>query len=203
MKLIQVNNSLQAYLQETPIINFSHPLIQEKVTEFTRKAETMEERAELAFNFARDEIKHSFDVHGKIVTNSASEAVEIKEGICYAKAHVLAALLRAMNIPTGFCYQRVTKTGTPESGYALHGLNAIYSETTNSWFRVDPRGNKPGISSEFNSSQEKLAYPIRTELDEVDYPYIYSEPLPEVISSLECAANCQDLFTHRPEKILD
>lgn len=201
MELIQMNKDLQAYLKESNVIDFSHPLIQEKVKEFTRLGKTKEEQAELAFNFARDEIKHSFDIDGTVVTTTASEAMEEKEGICFAKAHVLAALLRVMGIPTGFCYQRVTKKGTPEFGYALHGLNAIYSEDTNTWFRVDPRGNKPGISSEFNTHEEKLAYPIRLELDEIDYPYVYSEPLEEAIFSLENATDCKELYLHRPEEI--
>lgn len=109
MELIQMNKDLQAYLKESNVIDFSHPLIQEKVKEFTRLGKTKEEQAELAFNFARDEIKHSFDIDGTVVTTTASEAMEEKEGICFAKAHVLAALLRVMGIPTGFCYQRVTK----------------------------------------------------------------------------------------------
>ena len=113
----------------------------------------------------------------------------------------MAALLRGMDIPIGFCYQRVTRKGTVESGYALHGLNALYLEEVGRWFRVDPRGNKTGVSSEFSVSPEKLAYPIRTELDEVDYPTVYSEPLEEVLDAMQRASNCQDLFTKRPECI--
>ena len=197
-----MNENLQAYLEETDIINFSHPIIQEKLQEFQRLSKTKFECAQLAFNFVRDEIKHSFDLeNSKIVTITASDAVNNMEGICFAKAHLLAAFLRGMNIPTGFCYQRVTRKGTPESGFALHGLNAVYFEEMDKWFRVDPRGNKPGVSSEFSITPEKLAYPIRNELDEVDYPNVFSEPLDEVISAMEYSNDCKELFFKRPENI--
>lgn len=197
-----MNENLQAYHEETNIINFSHPAIQEKIKEFQKSGKTKFEMAQLAFDFVRDEIKHSFDLEdSKVITITASDALDKLEGICFAKAHLLAAFLRGMNIPTGFCYQRVTRKGTPESGYALHGLNAVYFAEMDKWFRVDPRGNKPGISSEFSISPEKLAYPIRTELDEIDYPYVYSEPLDEVISGMKLANDCKELFVNRPESL--
>lgn len=201
MQLIITNEDVQDYLEETYLINFSHPFIQEKINEFKQKGKTKQEWAELAFLFVRDEIQHSFDIDGKAITINASDVLEKGEGICFAKAHLLAAFLRGMGIPAGFCYQRVTRKGSPESGYALHGLNALYFEEIGQWFRVDPRGNKPGVSSEFSISPEKLAYPIRNEIDEVDYPYVFSGPLDKVISAMEDSADCKELFFNRPESI--
>src|SRR5690606_39523518 len=99
-----------------------------------------------------------FDTKEEHITINAEDVLEHKEGICFAKSHLLATLLRGMGIPTGFCYQRVLRKGTIESGYALHGLNAVYLPDTG-WFRLDPRGNKPGIDSQFSTDVEKLAYP--------------------------------------------
>ena len=202
LQLHIMNENLQAYLQETDIINFSHPTIQEKIQEFQKSGKTKFESAQLAFNFVRDEIKHSFDLEdSKVITITASDVLNELEGICFAKAHLLAAFLRGMNIPTGFCYQRVTRKGTPESGYALHGLNAVYFEEMDKWFRVDPRGNKLGVFSEFSITPEKLAYPIRTELGEIDYPQVFGEPLAEVISGMKKSNDCKELFVNRPESI--
>lgn len=105
-----------------------------------------------------------------------------------------------MGIPTGFCYQRVLRKGTIESGYALHGLNAIYLEDIG-WFRLDPRGNKPGVDSEFSIETEKLAYPIRTSLGEIDYPKVYTKPLDSVIAAMHNSKGCHELFYKRPEEI--
>src|SRR5699024_1189340 len=134
------------------------------------------------------------------VTISAESAIEAADGICFAKSHVLAALLRGMGIPTGFSYQRVLRQGTVESGYALHGLNAVYFKETG-WFRLDPRGNKPGISSSFSINKEKLAYPIRPDMGEIDYPQIFVKPLDSVITAMRSAKDSFDLFYKRPEKI--
>jgi len=40
-----------------------------------------------------------------VVTCSASEVLREGTGICFAKSHLLAALLRAVGIPAGLCYQ--------------------------------------------------------------------------------------------------
>ncbi len=199
MDLIITEEDQKVYLEETEIINFRHPLIQEKICEFQHMGGTKIERAERAFLFVRDTIQHSFDIDSTEVAISASDALEKSEGICFAKAHLLAALLRGMNIPAGFCYQRVTRKGTRESGYALHGLNALYIEDVDKWFRVDPRGNKTGVYSAFSITPEKLAYPIRSELGEIDYPYVYSQPFENVIQAMKNALDCRDLFYKRPE----
>lgn len=201
MELKLESNHLEDYLKELPpVIQFNSPVVQNEIKAIESKTSSARERAKLAFEFARDEIHHSFDTKNKEVTISAADAIEKKEGICFAKAHVLATLLRGMGIPAGFCYQRVLRKGTVESGYALHGLNAVYLEGTG-WFRLDPRGNKPGVDSQFSTDVEKLAYPIRTELGEVDYPDVFTEPLPSVIKAMEESEDCDALFYNRPEKI--
>lgn len=190
------------YLKEVPpVIQFSTPLIREKIEEIKAQTDSPQERARIAFELARDGISHSFDTQYKPVVITAEEALEQKEGICFAKSHLLATLLRGMDIPAGFCYQRVLRKGTVESGYALHGLNAIYLPETG-WFRVDPRGNKPGIDSQFTTDKEQLAYPIRTELGEVDYPNVLTEPLLSVIDAMRESKNCQELFYKRPEELV-
>lgn len=201
MELIIESAELSDYLKEVPpVIQFHTPLIQKKIEEIKSLSHPDKERAKIAFELARDGISHSFDTQYQPVTISAEEALEQKEGICFAKSHVLATLLRGMGIPAGFCYQRVLREGTVESGYALHGLNAVYFPDTG-WFRVDPRGNKEGINSQFNIKEEQLAYPIRPELGEVDYPHVFAEPLPSVIQAMRESKSCKELFYKRPEAI--
>lgn len=199
MKLIIESQEMEDYLKEVPpAIQFTTPLIQKEIEAITSQADSSKERAKLAFEFARDKIQHSFDSEAcRVVTVNAEETVGQKEGICFAKSHVLASLLRGMGIPTGFCYQR---KNDPKAGFALHGLNAIYLEDTG-WFRVDPRGNKPGIDSEFTTDVEQLAYPIDTSRGEVDYPNVFAEPLPEVIAAMQNSETVTELFYNRPEAV--
>lgn len=204
MELKLESNNKILYLQEVPpIIEFNTPLIQKRIKHIEAQTPSLKERAKIAFEIARDEIQHSFDSKDQLITINANDVLKNKAGICFAKSHLLAALLRGMHIPTGFCYQRVLRDGkTVDSGYALHGLNAVYFEDTG-WFRVDPRGNKPGIDSQFNWKKEQLAYPIREELGEVDYPNVFTVPLPSVLESMQNSETSQDLFYNRPERIIE
>ena len=198
MKLQIESEQLDDYLKEVPpIIQFHTPLIQQKIQFIKSQASRNRDRAKMAFEIARDEVAHNFDTKSDNITINAEDVLKSKEGICFAKSHLLASLLRGMDIPTGFCYQKVLRKGTIESGYALHGLNAIYLPETG-WFRVDPRGNKPGIDSQFTTEEEKLAYPIRTELGEIDYDVVLTNPLPPVIDAMKKSTNCEQLFNSRP-----
>ena len=200
MKLIIESDELQDYLKELPpVIEFNTPLIQKQIKTITTQTKSPKERAKLAFEFARDEIQHSFDSDTCTeVTINAEDVLEKKEGICFAKAHVLASLLRGMGIPTGFCYQL---KNDPKLGFSLHGLNAIYIEDTG-WFRVDPRGNKSGIDAQFTTDKEQLAYPIDTSIGEVDYPNVLIAPLPRVITAMQNCENVEELFFKRPKSLV-
>ena len=92
------------------------------------------------FLYVRDEVSHSWDIQGHRVTRSATDALTFKEGICYPKSHLVAALLRNQGIPTALCYQRLTLFDDDHGGHALHALNAVYLE--GAWHRIDARGNK-------------------------------------------------------------
>lgn len=201
MELIIESNRLEDYLRENPpVISFNTPLVNELIRTIKSRTDDPLQRAKIAFEFVRDEVHHSFDAEGKEVIITSEDALKKKEGICFAKSHLLASLLRGMGIPTGFCYQRVLRKGTVENGYALHGLNAAYTPATG-WFRLDPRGNKPGVDSQFSTNEEKLAYPIRENLGEVDYPVVYAEPLTTVIKSMEESKDCNELFYKRPDSV--
>lgn len=202
MQLIFESERIEDYLGEVqPYIRFDTPLVKEKIKFIESKTADPKEKAKLAFEIARDEIHHSFDTKEPEVTISAEAALKSCNGICFAKSHLLATLLRGMNIPCGFCYQRVLrKTNDPNSGHALHGLNAVYLKDYG-WFRLDPRGNKAGVDSQFSIETEKLAYPIRPGYGEIDYPNVFVKPLDSVIRSMESSKDTAELFFKRPEEI--
>ncbi len=193
MKFVCESNILDEYLLELPELNYSHPIIQDKSTELFHQAHTEIEIVKIAYEFARDEISHSMDIQSKIVTCIASDVLLYNEGICYAKANLLAALLRSKEIPTGFCYQRLLLFDTPEKGYSIHALNAIYLKSLNKWIRLDARGNKSGIDAQFSLDQEKLAFLPQTNLSEMDYPIIYTKPHPKTIAVLKASSNALEM----------
>ncbi|GIP37751.1 hypothetical protein J31TS4_10310 [Paenibacillus sp. J31TS4] len=130
------------------------------------------------------------------MTRTASEVLRHREGICYAKSNLLAALLRASGIPAGFCYQRLTIGETPETGYCIHALNAVYVPEAGRWVRLDARGNKPGVAAEFSLGEERLAFPVREELEEQDYPVIYPVPNRRTMETLRNASDGIFMYLH-------
>ncbi len=103
-------------------------------------------------------------------------------GLCFGKAHLLTALLRAQGVPAGLCYQRLTDDG---HAFDLHGLVAVH--LSGACHRQDPCGNKPGVDAQFSPDSEQLAWPVRPELGERDYPHVLAWPAPRVISALQAA----------------
>lgn len=196
MKLIPEKEELDDYLKEIPDIDYSHLVIREKINDLYRECHTEIDKIRKAYEFVRDEIAHSWDIKSARITRRASEVLVFKEGICYAKSNLLAALLRATNIPTGFCYQRLTLGDTPESGYCIHALNAVYLYNLNKWIRLDARGNKDGVNAQFSTDKEQLAFPIRTYYDEKDYPTIYVNPLKITMDTLIDNTNCLEMCMH-------
>lgn len=173
---------MQAFLQNSRYIDFDNVIVANKAAELAAGAQSECDVAERCFTFVRDRIQHSWDFKRNPVTVKASDVLEHGTGYCYAKSHLVAALLRANGIPAGFCYQRLSigDTGAP---YCLHGLNAVYLRE-HGWYRIDARGNKPGVAAMFCPPREVLAFPIR-ERAERDLPEIWSEPLAVVISTME------------------
>ena len=202
MKLICESEKLEDYLLETNEVNYSHPIIKEKVEELFNASQTEVEKVKVAFEFVRDEIAHSWDIQGKRVTCEASEVLKYKEGICYAKSNLFASLLRLQGIPTGFCYQRLMLFDTPEKGYSLHTLNAVYLKALNKWIRLDARGNKTGVDAQFSLDKEKLAFSVNEKFDEKDYPMIFVKPNLKTIAVLREHTDALEMYKHYlPESI--
>ncbi len=187
---------MNAYLAATPIIDWPHPAVAAKAQQLAADCASEEAVIRNCFEFVRDHIKHSWDFRLNPVTCKASDVLQHETGYCYAKSHLLAALLRANSIPTGLCYQRLS-IGTEGPPYCLHGLNAVYLKQ-HGWYRIDPRGNKAGVQAEFTPPVERLAFIVRS--DECNLPEIWPEPLPVVVQALtqhksveEVAANLPDI----------
>jgi len=189
---------MENFLKETEIINFSNQEIKSLANELSSNCKTEIEVAKNCFEYVRDEIHHSGDYKDDITTCIASDVLKYKTGWCYAKIHLLAALLRANNIPTGFCYQRLSCSEYKKDVYCLHGLNAIYLKDYG-WYRVDARGNKDGVDAEFTPPLEKLAFELQE--NEYDLPDIYEDPLDVVVQSLKKNKTYSEMINNFPDKI--
>ncbi len=151
--------------------------------------------ARRCFEYVRDNICHSYDCRMNPVTLKASDVLAHRTGYCYAKSHLLAALLRANGVPAGLCYQRLFLEEF--DAYCLHGLNAIYLPETG-WYRVDARGNKEGVEAGFSPPEERLAYRA-DKRGEMTLPGIWAEPLKAVIDVLSKFDNYLDVRKNLPD----
>ena len=200
--MLKIQENINSYLTFSHDIDGDNPSIQRKAAELKERSENEIELVKNTYYFVRDEIKHSWDVQDKRVTITATDVLREQVGICWAKANLLVALLRANEIPAGICYQRLTLGDTPDTGYCIHALNAVYIQTKNKWIRLDARGNKEGVNAEFSIDKERLAFPIRAEYDEIDYKTVYAEPLQMTMDILEKSTDAIYMYLHSlPEKI--
>lgn len=190
---------MQNYLASTTYIDWEHPEVLAKARSLAEGLLGPEDIARRCFEFVRDEIKHSWDYQLNPVTCKASDVLRHGTGYCYAKSHLLAALLRAHKIPTGLCYQRLT-ISNDSPPFSLHGLNAVYIERYG-WYRMDARGNKEGVSAKFCPPVERLAFPIVSD-GEADLPEVWAEPLPIVVEVLEGAETYAEVAANLPDVVL-
>ncbi len=189
------------YLERSAYVDYDDPAVRELAERL--KAETDGETAliEKAYLFVRDEIRHSWDAQDRRVTVSAGDVLREGVGICWGKANLLAALLRANGIPAGFSYQRLTLGDTPESGYCIQALTTVYIPGLNKWIRLDARGNKPGVDAEFSLEEEKLAFAIRSEGEE-DYHDNHSYPDKGLMKVLKESTDALDMCLHHlPDRL--
>ncbi|PZO39018.1 MAG: Cro/Cl family transcriptional regulator [Pseudanabaena frigida] len=191
---------MEEYLSVSNVINWKHPEILQLAKSIASGLRSSEAIAKACFKWVRDEIRHSSDYQMNPVTWIASDVLQCKTGYCFAKSHLLAALLRANGIPAGFCYQRLSidDRGAP---YCLHGLNAVYLPEFG-WYRIDARGNKKDIDAQFTPPQEKLAFKIHF-FEEADFLGVLSEPLPAVIRALQTQKTWDAVLSNLPDISLE
>jgi len=187
---------MHPYLESSTYIDWKNPAILKLAQTLAAKLDNEEAIAKNCFEWVRDQIKHSADYKLNPVTCKASEVLQHKTGYCYAKSHLLAALLRANGLPAGLCYQRlsIAEDGAP---YSLHGLNAVYLKKYG-WYRIDARGNKTTVNAQFSPPQEQLAFPLQFN-QERDLPGIWHEPLPTVVAVLEKYSTYQQVYANLPD----
>ena len=188
--------SFEPFLRATEIIGWRNPTVFAKSRELASGAASEAEIARRCFEWVRDEIQHSSDFQRNPVTCVASDVMEKRTGYCYAKSHLLAALLRANGIPAGFCYQRLSidDKGAP---YSLHGLNAVHLPEFG-WYRIDARGNKPGVNAQFKPPVEQLAFQLNFP-EERTFPEILPDPLPVVVDALRAHSTWDDMLANLPD----
>jgi len=187
---------INKYLDVSEFIDWKNSDIQALANELASGKLSDTEITKACFEWVRDNINHSWDYKQNPVTCKASDVLKHGTGYCFAKSHLLAALLRANKIPAGLCYQRlsINDDGAP---YSLHGFNAAYLNDYG-WYRFDARGNKETVNAQFIPPKEQLAFPINEE-NEKDFPDILVEPHPSVVEVLTTFDSVEAVLKNLPD----
>lgn len=196
------HQDIARYLESTNIIDFEPcKEIQTKSSQLKVGCNNEIEIIKKVYEFVRDDIKHSADIDDKIVTCKASEVLKHRQGVCYPKSHLLAAMLRSLGIPTGLCYQRLILDDDTAPYIVLHGINAVFIRELGRWIRLDAGGTNDAMDAQFSIGDEKLAYPVRKEKGEEDIWIIYSEPDKNVIDRFSQYDDALELFNNLPSEL--
>ncbi|MBI4263943.1 MAG: transglutaminase family protein [Acidobacteria bacterium] len=190
---------MDAFLKPSAIVDWEHPDVLARARSLRDGCSDDIAVARRCFEWVRDEIRHSQDYGLSVVTCKASEILREGSGFCYAKSHLLAALLRANGIPAGLCYQRLS-LNDEGTAHCLHGLNAVCLPGIG-WYRVDARGNRAGVDAQFDPPIERLAFRL-TLPGEADLPEIWPEPLDVVVEALTTHASAESLGKNLPDVTL-
>jgi transglutaminase-like putative cysteine protease len=188
------------YLRSTAVIDWARAEILMLARDLSDGLDDIIEIARRCFEWVRDEIPHTMDAGHEAVTYRASEVLRERTGFCFAKSHLLVALLRANGIRAGLAYQRLALDGEGQS-FCLHGLVAV-DLPGYGWYRVDPRGNKPGVDARFTPPRERLAFPA-SETGEVVFPKVYPDPVTLVARALELHHSATVLSACLPDAVTE
>ncbi len=184
----------EAFLSACEIIDCDSPQVIEAAQSFSGGDPIATARR--CFEFVRDQVFHSSDHEMNPVTCIASDVLRHRTGFCYAKSHLLAALLRANGIPAGLCYQRL-RVDDSSAAFCLHGLNAVFLPEVG-WYRIDPRGERMDIHADFDPPREALAFPVLVD-GEQDIPGMYVRPLRVVVDCLQRCGTWQKVTASLPD----
>lgn len=186
---------MEPYLRSTEFIDWRSPAVLRLARDLGAEASEPVQVARRCFEWVRDKIAHSGDCDAFVTTCRASEVLKERTGWCFAKSHLLAALLRANGMPAGLCYQRLQRDD--DQGFTLHGLNAVHLPHIG-WYRMDARGNKTGVEAQFCPPEEVLAWPV-TSAGECDFPEIWPDPAPIVVECLQRFHGSEQVKANLPD----
>jgi transglutaminase-like putative cysteine protease len=194
-------DDLGRYLEDTITIDWQTPIVTSTARRLLESCTRPELRVAKLFEFVRDEIEHSTDISTEAQTCRASEVLEERTGLCYAKSHLLAGLFRYAGFPTGFCYVKTADADRPGK-YSLHGFNAVYWAPTASWIFLDARGDNEECQTECRFvAPWSLAYWPDPEKGERFLPLIYKRPAKRILDLLERAPSLAAIRENLPDSI--
>ncbi len=188
--------TLDPFLRATTVVDWDQPEVLALAHQLSRGKLLAVDVARSCFEWVRDEVAHTVDHRLSRVTCLASEVLRERTGFCYAKSHLLAALLRANGIAAGFVYQRLA-LNNEGTDFCLHGLNAVWLPEVG-WYRIDARGNRDDLRASFDPPREQLPFRCIVPGEQL-FSEIWAEPLRRVVDALKRYARRPEFEANLPD----
>ena len=201
MNIVPYSNKMDEYLKADDVIDYTNKSIIQLADTLFKNANNEMEYIKAAFEYVRDKISHSADINEEIITCTASEVLKAGHGTCFAKSHLLAALLRCKSVPAGLCYQKLILDDETAPVLIYHGLNGVYVKDIKKWIRLDARGNKECLNAQFSVEKEQLAFPVRPEMGEKDDFTVYPKPDVNILEKLRESTTRTELWNNLPSQL--
>jgi len=179
---------MELYLQATPTIDSDHKEIRDTAHIVTQGCSNNEEKAVKLFYFVRDSIKYNVYMISVFIDDfKASRILEWRKGYCVQKAVLLAAMGRAVGIPSRLAFAKIKNHKVPERLHEIlgttifprHGYNQFF--LNGRWINVTASFDralcgKYGLPTvEFNGKEDALL-PEKTLLGEPYIEYLQKFP---------------------------
>ena len=190
----------QGYVEDSITIDWQTPPVMAKARALASGCSGDVAKARSVYTFVRDEIAHTADAGRDELPCRASQVLEAGTGIGFSKSHLLAALMRAVGVPAGFCYQ-VLRRDAADDRTLLYGFNGIHLQSLERWIAVDARGNKPGLDARFSTDEPRLAVTADPSLGEWIYPLIWTRPAAVVVDLLSRNRSLARIAEHVPAEL--
>ena len=155
-------DNLNLFLKETKYCNFNNKKIKQLAFEITKGAKSEKDKAITLFYYVRDSILYRVGHWNR----KATETLVERKGVCTSKSNLLVALLRSLNIPSGYGVMEVRGDEyfgpiVPDflkdkiSKKSVHVYACVY--LNNVWIKCDPSDDKKlSISTSHLNPQSKL-----------------------------------------------
>lgn len=196
MKIVLYSDNVDEYLKKDGIVDYGSKAIRELADALSAQAGSEIGFIKAAYEFVRDNIPHSADIGEESIPCTASEVLKAGHGVCFAKSHLLAAILRCKSVPSGFCYQKLILQEETEQALAYHGLNGVYIKDYKKWIRIDT-----GVEAQFSIEEEQLVIPVRLEMGEADGFVVYPDPDAEILEKLRKNKTRTELWDNLPTEL--
>lgn len=194
MKPLRLTADIDEYLENTHYVGSESKVVSEEAERLCSGLASEPEKVAACFDYVRDCIAHTVNIGESIVAKTADDVLDLEHGTCYTKSLLLVALLRSIEIPSGFCYQRLYEDEGDDPHFFLHGLTAYYSSVKDAWIRLDARGgakdaDAPAVTPEL-VLDDYLAFEPDQSIGEVDYLEVLPQHPEQVVAILEISSNC-------------